>query len=79
MPNRLRDFSDFNVGNLNNSKNGYIIRYNASQSKYELTSPDNILSGAAADADLPDQFVDVISSEVDVNNIALTSFDGGQF
>lgn len=79
MPNRLRDFSDFDVGDLNNSKDRYVIRYNASESKYELTSSDNILSGAAADVDLPNDFMNIVSNEVDVNNIAITSFDGGQF
>jgi hypothetical protein len=79
MPNRLRDFSDFNTGDLNNSKNNYVIKYNSSESSYSLVSPDTILSGAAADQDLPNDFAEVVSGELNVDNIAFLSFDGGQF
>jgi len=79
MPNRLRDFSDFNTGDLNNSKNNYVIKYNFSDSSYSLVSPDTILSGAASDGDIPDDFVREVEDEVNLNNIAFLSFDGGQF
>lgn len=79
MPNRLRDFSDFDTGNLNSSKNNYVIKYNSADLSYSLVSSDTILSGSAADQDLPNDFTEVVSGELNVDNIAFLSFDGGQF
>ena len=72
----FRNLSDTDFGNLNASKNKYVMKYNATTKKFELVSTDSALS---LSSDPPQPFVDTIESEVNVANIALSNADGGTF
>jgi len=71
---KLSELSDVSVSDLPN-KDQYVLIYNATAQKYQLVPADNVLSSAAEDAQLPDQFVQQL--EVDLDN--QIDFDGGSF
>ena len=76
----LRDRGDTNFGVLGNSKNKHLVAYDASQNKFVMRSMDDVFSSdAVLDGDLPDDFVDQIEAEIDVNNMELSAIDGGGF
>ena len=52
-----------------------MLTYDATLQKFVLVPADNILTSAAADADLPDSFVTQLETDLD-NQIDL---DGGSF
>lgn len=76
MPIKLRDLGDTNFGSLNQSKNKNVIRYNHSIGKFDIISADEILSRAD---NPPESFIDVVESEIDINNVTFTGIDGGTF
>ena len=70
----LSELADVSVSNLPGSDN-YVLTYDATLQKFVLVPADNILTSAAADADLPDSFVTQLETDLD-NQIDL---DGGSF
>jgi len=76
MPIKLRDLGDTNFGSLNQSKNKNVIRYNHSIGKFDIISADEVLSKAD---NPPESFIDVVESEIDINNVTFTGIDGGVF
>ena len=72
----FRNLSDTDFGNLNASKNKYVMKYNATTKKFELISIDSSLS---LSSDPPQSFVDAVANEVNVSNIILSNADGGTF
>ena len=70
----LSDLADVSVSDLP-SKDQYIMAYDASLQKYVLVPADQILQTAAADAELPQQFVQQLDVALD-NKIDL---DAGTF
>jgi hypothetical protein len=76
----LRDRGDVDFGVLGNSKNNNLVAYNASQGEFILKSMDDVLSSdQVLDGDLPDDFVNQIEAELDLNNMELSKVDGGSF
>lgn len=72
----LRRLRDVNFGDLDSSKDGFIVSYNETSDKLELISADDLLVEAVADNDLPDVFVEQVVEEAS----SLTgSIDGGSF
>lgn len=78
-PSLLQEMGDTDFGILNASKDNYIVSYNSVTDKFILIPSDTMLTNASEDDDLDDTFIDVIESEIDLGNIAGTSFDGGTF
>lgn len=70
----LSDLADVSVSNLP-AKDNYVMTYNATLGKYVLVPADQVLQSAAADAELPQQFVQQLDIELD-NKIDL---DAGTF
>tara|TARA_B100000282_G_scaffold296719_1_gene279719 strand:+ start:4674 stop:4964 length:291 start_codon:yes stop_codon:yes gene_type:complete len=70
----LSELSDVNVPDLSN-KGNHVLIYNATAQKYELVPADSILSAAASDNVLPNDFIDQLDQDLD-NKI---DFDGGSF
>ena len=79
MPKRLRDSSYADFPSLKATKNNHVIRYNSSNDSFDMVSIDSILSVASEDGDLPDNFIDLLETEVDPNNMTFLSIDGGTF
>lgn len=79
MPTRVRDLNDTDLQNLNNSKNKYVLRYNADLDKFDVVSVDSILSETSTDSDVPDDFVTQVEDQVNVNNIGFSGVDAGTF
>jgi hypothetical protein len=77
MPTRLRDLNDTDFDPLNASKNKNVIRYNHSSGKFDVIDADSVLS--IASTAVPQDFIQVVESEIDVNNITFTGIDGGVF
>tara|TARA_X000000950_G_C13594879_1_gene528911 strand:+ start:16 stop:237 length:222 start_codon:yes stop_codon:yes gene_type:complete len=63
----LEDFDDTDLGNH------YIIMYDKATDSFKSVNPDVLLSKSVIDDSLPDDFIDVISSNV------IRGFDGGEF
>jgi len=76
MPTRLRDLNDTDFGTLNQSKNKNVMCYNHSKGKFDIIPADEVLSTST---EPPQDFIDVVESEVDVNNIVFDGIDGGVF
>ena len=77
MPINLRDLKDTDFGTLNKNKNRNVVRYNHSIGRFDVIDADSVLS--IASTRVPQDFVDVVQSEIDVNNITFTGIDGGSF
>jgi len=76
----LRDLENVSFGTLNSLKNKHVIKYVASSDTYELVSADSVLSSSnVLDGNLPDDFVDQIEDEINVNNLEILGYDGGGF
>lgn len=78
-PSLLQEMGDTDFGTLNASKDNYIVSYDSTTDKFVLIPSDTVLINAAEDGDLDDTFINVIESEIDLGDIAGTSFDGGTF
>lgn len=76
---RIRDLDNANFGTLNVNTNSHVISYNFSTNSFVLISADNILQNSVTDNDLPNNFIDVIESEIDSNNLNFRVVDGGSF
>jgi hypothetical protein len=70
----LSELADVSVSNLAGSDK-FVLAYNASLAKFELIPADSVLTNAAADAVLPDSFVNQLDVDLD-NKVDL---DGGSF
>ena len=79
MPTQIRTISNVDFGTLNATKNKHLIKYNATSQKFEMISADNLLLNAVADNDLPDEFINIIESQVDPDSLTFESADGGTF
>ena len=78
MPRRLRDVSNTNFGTLDRFKDKHLVRYEGNG--FTLSSKDNVLSSIQVlDDDLPDDFVDQIESQIDIDNLSFRGIDGGSF
>lgn len=76
MPTRLRDLNDADFDPLNEVKNKNVMRYNHSTGKFDVIPADTVLTTSVSP---PETFIDVVESEVDVNNVTFTGIDGGVF
>ena len=74
MAENLSELADVSVSNLPGSDK-FVLTYDASLQKFILVPADNVLTNAAADAVLPDSFVQQLDVDLD-NKIDL---DGGSF
>ena len=70
----LSELADVSVSDLAGSDK-FVLAYNASLAKFELIPADTVLTNAAADAVLPDSFVNQLDLDLD-NKVDL---DGGSF
>ena len=77
MPRRFRDLNDTDFDPLNQSKNRNVVRYNHSIGRFDVIDADSVLS--IASTTVPQDFVEAVQNEIDVNNITFTGLDGGVF
>ena len=78
-PSRIAEQGDVNFGTLDATKDGLLVSYDSATDKFILITADELLSAAASDQDLPDDFIDVVEGELDLANVAIDSLDGGSF
>ena len=79
QPSSIQDMGDTAFGQLDVTKDNLLVSYDSGSDKFILMSADELLSVAAEDSDLPDDFVEQLEQEVDLGEISITSFDGGTF
>ena len=60
----LSDLADVSVSNLP-GKDKYVLAYDAGIGKYTLISADAVLSNSVDDNNIPDDFVDVLDTDLD--------------
>jgi hypothetical protein len=68
----LTDLNDFNPTGV---QDGYVLMYDAATQKYVMVNPDDILSAAVTDGNLPNDFINKLDVDLD-NKIDL---DAGTF
>ena len=77
---QLQDMTNADFGTLDSTKNKHMIVYDATSDTFVIRDMDTVLSSdQVLDGDLPDDFVDQIEEELDVNDMTITSVDGGSF
>lgn len=79
MPIRLLNTND--LQSVVRNRKG-LVQYNDALKKFELKDIKEIeeqLSAAVDDADLPDEFVEFLESELDIDEMTVRAFDGGSF
>lgn len=70
--NQLGDLGDVDTNNL---QDGDVLVYNENEQQLEFVDSDQVLENAAADGDLPDEFIDLTINEIN-NNVEA---DGGDY
>jgi hypothetical protein len=76
---RFEQLTDSTFGNLAERTQDGILAYDSATDKFVLVSEDSLLSAAASDGDLPDDFIREIEDEVNLGDITIQSLDGGTF
>ena len=76
----IRDMSNADFGTLDSTKHKHMIVYDATSDTFVIRDMDTVLSSdQVLDGDLPDDFIDQIEEEIDVNAMTLDKIDGGSF
>ena len=77
---QIRNLSNANFGTLDSTKHKNLVVFDATTAKYVIRDMDAVLSSdQVLDGDIPDDFVDRIEEELDVNKMNISSVDGGSF
>jgi|TARA_B100000085_G_scaffold114572_1_gene104391 hypothetical protein len=77
---QLQDMTNADFGTLDSTKNKHMIVYDAASDTFVIRDMDTVLSSdQVLDGDLPDDFIDQIEEEIDVNAMTLDKIDGGSF
>lgn len=76
---RFEQLTDSTFGDLAERTQNGILAYNSATDKFVLIDEDSLLSAAASDGDLPDDFIREIEDEVNLGDVAIQSLDGGTF
>ena len=77
---QLQDMTNADFGTLDSTKNKHMIVYDATSDTFVIRDMDTVLSSdQVLDGDLPDDFVDQIEEDLDVNDMTISSVDGGSF
>ena len=79
MPVNFRSFQNVNTPVLNNTRNKFLMRYNATDNKFDLVSADSFIDTSVSDNNIPDTFVTQAEQQIDVGNIDTGDIDGGSF
>ena len=78
-PSIIREMGDTSFGELDASKDGLIVSYDAGTNKFILKTADELLSTSAEDSNIPDEFVRTLEGELNLGQIQVESLDGGVF
>jgi tRNA(Phe) wybutosine-synthesizing methylase Tyw3 len=78
-PSVISEMGDTSFGELDASKDGLIVSYDAGTNKFVLKSSDELLSTSVEDNNIPDEFVRVLEGELNLGQIQVESLDGGVF
>jgi hypothetical protein len=77
---QLQDMTNADFGTLDSTKNKNMIVYESASNTFVIRDMDTVLSSdQVLDGDLPGDFVDQIEEELDVNDMTISSVDGGSF
>ena len=80
MPLNFRSFQNVNTPVLNNTRNKFLMRYNATDNKFDLVSADSFIDTSTTDNNVPDTFVTQLETQIDPNNVVQSGdIDGGSF
>ncbi len=76
QPSVIREMGDTSFGTLDASKDGLLVSFDNTTNKFILVSSDDILSTSVDDIDLPDNFVDRLEEELEIE---VEELNGGEF
>jgi len=78
-PSIITEMGDVDFGTLDATKDGCVVSYDAVTKKFVLVTPDELLTVAAEDNDVPDELVAALESEIDLGQVQIQTLDGGTF
>ena len=76
---RFRNLANLNLGQLNNSTDKHLIKYNGNSTTFELFSVNELLDTSTTDNNVSDSFVEQLEEELDTSVIQIESIDAGSF
>lgn len=77
-PSIISEMGDTNFGELDETKDGLIVAYDAVSNKFILKTTDQLLVSAAEDVDLPEEFLKSLENELELGT-QIDNLDGGEF
>jgi len=80
MPTQFRGFVNANTPILNNTRNKFLMRYNASTDNFDLVSADSLIDTSTDDSNVPDTFITQLETQIDTDNVVnFGDIDAGTF
>ena len=79
QPSTIEEMGDTSISSLGPAQDGFLLSYNASIDKFELVDADTVVTRSIEDDDLPQDFIDVVESQLDLGEVAVGDIDGGAF
>lgn len=79
QPSTIEEMGDTSISSLGPAQDGFLLSYNASIDKFELVDADTVVTRSIEDDDLPQDFIDVVESQLDLKDVAIGDIDGGAF
>lgn len=77
---QFRGLENVNTPILNNTRNKFLMKYNATTDKFDLVSADSFIDTSTDDSNIPDQFVTQLEEQIDTANVVQSGdVDGGSF
>lgn len=79
QPSTIEEMGDTSISSLGPAQDGFLLSYNASIDKFELVDADTVVTRSIEDENLPQDFIDVVESQLDLGEVAVGDIDGGAF
>lgn len=77
---QFRGLANVNTPILNDTRNRFLMKYNASTDKFDLVSADSFIDTSTTDGSVPNAFITQIEQQINTSNITnIGSLDGGTF
>ena len=67
---------DTSISSLGPAQDGFLLSYDASTDKFVLVDADTVVTRSIEDENLPQDFIDVVESQLDLGEVAIGDVDG---
>lgn len=79
QPSTIEEMGDTSISSLGPAQDGFLLSYDASTDKFVLVDADTVVTRSIEDENLPQDFIDVVESQLDLGEVAIGDVDGGAF